>query len=492
MTKKKKAPAAQQLINSLLNDSKRSGRGRDADLPSFISEDEVKKILPDGETPFSQEDGEIVMLPENNSSSFELSMSEGPGDENPDLVPHDEISSPFLASQNEDSKSPFSSSASVPEFSIEDEGEAKSPSFALESNTAAKIEDPVAKAERTAREERARSRLNVTSSEETHSSEPKTPQRKEFVPPFDGTKPLMEGNPDRFQAIPQRAAASAEDEQSLSSFGGNVDFGSSAAAPDPDEDSENTVPLGGFAKKGTAEDVKESRPFARDTYEMSSSTEVQGAFNRGEPRVSPSSAYAPSAESSLKQSENLRVAQARINSLEQELEHFRRENEKLASAGETMRRRADDLIARAETAEAQARESKAILDEEKKVLRGQLQARDRDNQEMKGRLEEMELRLESNFKKIRVRERELEHRLEIIKMESTTLVSAKDKMILELKRQIDQLAHESEHGKQKTQELFNQYKEKQETIRRVVRALRIALTILEGDEENVVPIKKAE
>jgi hypothetical protein len=77
-------------------------------------------------------------------------------------------------------------------------------------------------------------------------------------------------------------------------------------------------------------------------------------------------------------------------------------------------------------------------------------------------------------------------------MESATLVSTKDKMILDLKRQIDQLTHENEYGKQKTQELFNQYKDKQETIRRVVRALRIALTILEGDEENGNPLKKAE
>ena len=37
------------------------------------------------------------------------------------------------------------------------------------------------------------------------------------------------------------------------------------------------------------------------------------------------------------------------------------------------------------------------------------------------------------------------------------------------------------------------YKDKQETIRRVVRALRIALTILEGDDETVVPhLKKAD
>jgi tellurite resistance protein len=191
-----------------------------------------------------------------------------------------------------------------------------------------------------------------------------------------------------------------------------------------------------------------------------------------------------SAEAQLKQSENLRIAQMRITELEQELERLRRENEKLATAGETLRRRTDDLISKAENLEISSKEQQRIFEEEKKVYRGQLQQKDREAMELRGRLEEMESRLESNFKKIRVRERELEHRLEIVKMESATLVSTKDKMILELKRQIDQLTHENDYGKQKAQELFNQYKDKQETARRVVRALRIALTILEGDEDS--------
>lgn len=197
-----------------------------------------------------------------------------------------------------------------------------------------------------------------------------------------------------------------------------------------------------------------------------------------------------SSDAVLKQSENLRIAQSRITELEHELERLRRDNEQLATAGETLRRRSDELLAKAEQLELQLKESERTHDEEKKVFRGQLHAKDREILELRGRLEEMESRLESNFKKIRVRERELEHRLEIARMESQTLVATKDKMILELKRQIDQITHENDYAKHKAQEHFNQYKEKQETIRRVVRALRIALTILEGDED--AGIKKSE
>ena len=213
------------------------------------------------------------------------------------------------------------------------------------------------------------------------------------------------------------------------------------------------------------------------------------------PKVKSQGATIPtfsSAEASLKQSESLRIAQTRISDLETELDRLRRENERLASAGETIRRHSDELRSRLDYIEQDKRESERILEEEKRVMRGQLNQKDRENVELRNRVDETEGRLESNFKKIRVRERELEHRLEIMKMESATLVSTKDKMILDLKRQVDQLTHEAEFGKQKSQELFNQFKGKQDTIRRVVRALRIALTILEGDEENVVPIKKAE
>lgn len=198
----------------------------------------------------------------------------------------------------------------------------------------------------------------------------------------------------------------------------------------------------------------------------------------------PSGAVFTSAEASLKQSESLRIAQTRIHELEQELDRVRRENEKLASAGETLRRRTDELLARTEILETQTRESQKIHDEEKKVLRGQLAAKEREGVELRAKLEEMESRLEGNFKRIRVRERELEHRLEIVKMESATLVSTKDEMIMRLKREIDQLKFETDNGKVRSQELYNQYREKQETIGRVVRALRIALTILEGDEDG--------
>lgn len=201
-------------------------------------------------------------------------------------------------------------------------------------------------------------------------------------------------------------------------------------------------------------------------------------------QAQPGAAIFSSSEAALRQSENLRVAQKRISELEHELERVRRENESLRSAGETLRRRMDELQAHAENAELNTQEAKKIAEEERKVLRGQIQSRDREISEMKGRIDDAETRLESNFRKIRVRERDLEHRIEIIKAESQSITASKDRMILELKRQIDQISSELSHSKAQVQETFGQFKEKQETARRAVRALRIALTVLEGEEDS--------
>ncbi len=207
-------------------------------------------------------------------------------------------------------------------------------------------------------------------------------------------------------------------------------------------------------------------------------------FRTDAKQIQPGAAIFSSAEAVLRQSENLRVAQKRISDLERELERVRRENENFRSAGETLRRRLDELQARAESSDVNVQEIRKIADEEKKVLRGQITSRDRDLADLRGRLDDAEGRLEANFRKIRVRERDLEHRVEIIKAESQSIAASKDRMILELKRQVDQVTAELGRSKSQVQETYGQFKERQETVRRAVRALRIALTVLEGEDDS--------
>jgi hypothetical protein len=193
----------------------------------------------------------------------------------------------------------------------------------------------------------------------------------------------------------------------------------------------------------------------------------------------------------LAQSENLRIAQNRILELEQEVERLRVENEELAAAGETFRRKSDELAAKAEdmdnryqNAVTSHSEEKALLIENKETLRRELD-------HLKGKNEDLELRISTNIQKIRVRERELENRLELVKMEGAALIRSKDEIILDLKRQIDQLGLELNNYRTKSQELNRMILDKQDILRRTVKALRLALTMLEGDEEQTQPLKKA-
>lgn len=197
------------------------------------------------------------------------------------------------------------------------------------------------------------------------------------------------------------------------------------------------------------------------------------------------------ADVKLAQSENLRFAQEKILDLESEVERLRRENEALAAAGETLRRRADELLSKSESLEHRLRDSHSDHAEEKQILMDSLSERNKAVEGLQLKIDELEMRLNVNIKKIRVRERELENRLELVKMESSAVVRSKDEIILDLKRQVDQLAHELENYRDKGQELNKRLADRQEVLRRTVRALRIALTMLEGSEDETLK-KKAE
>ncbi len=205
-------------------------------------------------------------------------------------------------------------------------------------------------------------------------------------------------------------------------------------------------------------------------------------------RASPGGA---STEAALAQSESLRIAQGRILELEQEIERLRTQNEELGAAGETLRRRTDELLAQNSKRENDYQHAVSSFEQEKNILNSAKEAMQRDLELLRRKNDELELRISTNIQKIRVRERELENRLELIKMESQALIRSKDEMILELKRQIDQIGVELANYRQKNQELNRQTNDKQEMLRRTVKALRLALSMLEGEDEVAKNQRKA-
>ncbi len=199
-------------------------------------------------------------------------------------------------------------------------------------------------------------------------------------------------------------------------------------------------------------------------------------------------------KSSLAQAENLKIAQRRILELESETERLREQNEELIAAGETLRRRSDELLAKSQKFKRQYEESKDLFEDEKKILIDNTQFKDQEIDRFKMKIEELELRLAGDLKKIRVRERELENRLELLRMEGQAVVKNKDEFILQLNRELDKKKSEADTYREKCQELYRQIEADQERQRRTVKALRLALSNLETGttDANVLSMKKAQ
>lgn len=207
-----------------------------------------------------------------------------------------------------------------------------------------------------------------------------------------------------------------------------------------------------------------------------------GVFRSGNAYVNP--------DASLIQSENLRLAQQRIAELEKENDLLRQENEELFSAGDIIRSKTDELNAKVFHLEQEKNELEESFHKEVLILRGSLQFKETELSKSKNKIQELEARLKSDFKKIRVRERELENRLELSKAEKAALVRAKDENILELKRKIDHLESELDNYKSRCLDLNRNVETQQEQFKKTVKALRLALTNLESKEAGTY--KKAE
>jgi len=200
-----------------------------------------------------------------------------------------------------------------------------------------------------------------------------------------------------------------------------------------------------------------------------------------------------SVEGLLKQAEHLRLAQDKINELEGEIEDLRRENDELLSAADTFKALSEEYFEQLEKLKIELVDSRETGQQEIRILRESLQEREKQSNELKQTNADLKSKVETNFKQIRKRERDLEYRLELAKVEETTLLKSKDKTILELRRRIDKLDQEMEAYREKNKEHYQKLQQQQQTVRGVVRALRIALTRLEGDfGVDFEVLKKAE
>ncbi len=186
----------------------------------------------------------------------------------------------------------------------------------------------------------------------------------------------------------------------------------------------------------------------------------------------------------------LKIAQEKIKKLETEVDRLRADNDDLSSSAEVIKQKVIEYRTELQKVENDKINLDEILSSEIQILKSNLHFRDQETNKYQQEIDTLKARLKSDFKKIRVSERELENRLELLRVEKATLLKTKDEQILDLKRKIDQLQMENDNYRQKCIELNRTIEGNQDQFKRTVRALRLALTNLESKDPG--SIKKAE
>lgn len=241
-------------------------------------------------------------------------------------------------------------------------------------------------------------------------------------------------------------------------------------------DSEKTVAIAGYSKR-------------HDSY-----VENNVKVSVGQSRSAMSSGYASwgNSDSQLAQAENLRIAQEKILEIEKENEKLRLQNEELIAASEIIKERADLLSAQVQEFKSDRDGLDQSFKNEMQLVRNQYHRKDNELQKAQMKIDELDSRLKFDMKKIRIRERELENRLEMIRAEKNALMKSKDEQILDLRRKMDQVQLEADSYRQKCVELNKVLDTNQDSFKRTTRALRLAMANLELQDENKVPLKKAD
>jgi len=186
----------------------------------------------------------------------------------------------------------------------------------------------------------------------------------------------------------------------------------------------------------------------------------------------------------LKNADYIKFAQGKIKNLEKELSNLRVETQELALAGSHFKSLADEREQRNKSLEAKVSEVQSTSIEEKKILNAALEAKDTKISLLQERVEGLEVELESKYNRLRVRERELESRLEILKQEQDAVASSKDDLILRVKKQNNVLSADLDRARSQAQKNSTLLQEKEDALRRTIKALKLSLTMLESHKKT--------
>ena len=192
-------------------------------------------------------------------------------------------------------------------------------------------------------------------------------------------------------------------------------------------------------------------------------------------------------EITLQQSESLKAAQARISTLEGELQKFRQDNESLISTAEVLKESREQLMAENEELRRNQEEIQESFADEKDVLLNTLEEIKREKSRLVDINKNLEKRLSADLQNVRTRELALEGQMEILKLEGVALQREKDGKIIDLQKTNRKLNNNLFSSHKKIQELQTQVNKLRDNVRKSLSVLRATIHNLEGlpfDAEN--------
>jgi chromosome segregation ATPase len=122
--------------------------------------------------------------------------------------------------------------------------------------------------------------------------------------------------------------------------------------------------------------------------------------------------------------------------------------------------------------------SQQLLEEKKRLL-------EEKNSSFQKEYERLNHKVQIDIKKVQQREKELENQLDLLKVDAETQVRNRDNKILDLKRKIDSLEFDLEQLSLKENRNRDDKFEVEEKMDKLMKTLRSAITILEGDEQQL-------
>ena len=181
--------------------------------------------------------------------------------------------------------------------------------------------------------------------------------------------------------------------------------------------------------------------------------------------------------------EQLNFASKKALEIESEVKKMAEQQETLHKKSELLSRENEELRER-HSKDAKSREQEVQTKADKLLLA------ERRCEIAEKKYEELKERVKKDIQQIRVHEKELEARLEILKRDSETLLAAKDRKLLEFKRKIDSLEYEMESLVEKEKAAQKKVEFWKERMNRVLRALKLGTSLLESEEELEQEVSK--